>query len=300
MSVLRIVEPGLRSTVQDGGRTFYLRSAVPSAGPADPFAFEAAQRLVGNTAADAAVEVVGAPFRFTLDAPRLIAVTGRDVHVRTRGPVRGWTSIFVRADEEVVVEGSAHARFAYVAVSGGLALEPVLGSRSTYLPAAIGPLPRPLAAGDALSLGPARRGADDAGRQTRAPDRRAVRAMRGPHARRIANADAFFGRLPFRVSEESDRMGLRLRGPALEAGGGEILSCGVLPGAVQVPHAGDPIVLLADGQTTGGYAVVATVIRADLGAVAQAAPGEDLSFYEVDRDAALAALREVRRWLDAI
>jgi biotin-dependent carboxylase-like uncharacterized protein len=299
VSVLRVIEPGFRSTVQDGGRMGHLRSAIPPAGPADAVAFEAAQRLVGNTAADAAIEIVGTPFRSSVDAPRLLAVTGRDVSVRTRGAVEGWTAVFVRGGEEVTVEGTERTRFAYLAVSGGVALDGVLGSRATYLPAAIGPLARPLAAGDVLPLGPARRGAEAAGRTALRSDDREILVLRGPHADRFADAAAFF-RGTYRVSERSDRMGARLEGPRLGTGGAEILSIGVLAGAVQVPHGGDPIVLLADHQTTGGYPVIAKVIDADLGRVAQAVPGEELSFYEVDRDAAVEALRLLRGWLDTL
>jgi biotin-dependent carboxylase-like uncharacterized protein len=297
---LRVIDPGLRSTVQDAGRFGHWRSAVPQAGPADPLAFQAALRLVGNDPLDAGIEVVGATFRFTLEAPRLIAVTGRDVTVRTRGAVPGWTTVFVRAGEEVVIRGGERSRFSYLAVSGGIAVPPVLGSRATYVAAGIGALPRALAAGDELPLGPARRGADAAGRSAPRSDERGIRVMRGPHAARIAGADALFGGAPYRVTDSSDRMGVRLDGPKLDGGGLELLSLGVLPGAVQVPHGGDPIVLLADGQTTGGYPVVANVAAADLGRVAQAVPGETLSFYEVDREAALEALRAARRWLERL
>jgi len=294
---ITILAAGLRSTIQDRGRTAHLRGAIPQAGPADPVAFEAAQRLVGNDVTDAAIEIVGTPFRFTLDAPRLVAATGRDVRLHTRGPIAGWTAVFVRAGEEITVEGTDRTRFAYLALSGGIALPPVLGSRATYLPAAIGPLPRPLASGDQLPLGSPRRGAESAGRTAVRSDGPDILVTRGPHADRIRGADAFLGRCPYRVSERSDRMGVRLEGPSLDAGGTEILSLGVLPGAVQVPHGGQPIVLLADGQTTGGYPVVATVIAADLGRVAQAVPGDTLTFYEVDREEALEALRALRGWL---
>lgn len=300
MTTLRVLEPGFRSTIQDAGRVGHLRSAIPPAGPADPIAFEAAQRLVGNDVRDAAIEIVGTPFRIAFGAPRLVAVTGRDVWLRTRGRIEGWTSVFVRAGEEVTVEGSARTRFAYLAVSGGIAVPPVLGSRATYLPAAIGPVPRPLAAGDDLPIGAARRGADAAGRTAFRSDDRDILVLRGPHADRVRGADAILRGAPYRVSERSDRMGLRLEGPALESSGAEVLSLGVLAGAVQVAHGGDPIVLLADHQTTGGYPVVASVIQADIGRVAQAAPGETLSFYEVDREAAVEALRAVRRWLETL
>lgn len=294
---LRVIEAGLRSTVQDAGRFDHWRSAVPQAGPADPLAFQAALRLVGGDPLDAGIEVVGAAFRFTLDVPRLIAVTGRDVTVRTRGAVPGWTSVFVRAGEEVTIRAGARTRFAYLAVSGGIAVDPVLGSRATYVPAAIGPVPRPLAAGDALPLGPARRGVEAAGRTAARPEDARIRVVRGPHAERVGGAAALLRGAPYVVSEQSDRMGVRLEGPHLDPGAAEILSIGVVPGAVQVPHGGQPIVLLADGQTTGGYPVAAVVASADLGRVAQAVPGETLSFYEVERREALGALRDVRAWL---
>jgi biotin-dependent carboxylase-like uncharacterized protein len=300
MSAITIVEAGFRSTLQDAGRGGHLRRAIPQAGPADPVAFDVAQRLVGNDVRDAAIEIVGLPFRFALDTPRLVAVTGRDMRLRTRGPIAGWTSAFVRAGEEVTVEGGDRSRFAYLAVAGGIAVDPMLGSRSTYLPAAIGPVPRTLAAGDTLPLGTPRRGADAAGRTAIRSDDGRILVLRGPHADRVAGADALLGGRPYRVTERSDRMGVRLEGPPLDPGPDEILSIGVMPGAVQVPRGGEPIVLLADAQTTGGYPVVATVVAAHIGRVAQAVPGETLSFYEVDRAAAVEALRAMRRWIGSI
>lgn len=279
---MRIVLPGLRSTVQDHGR-MAARSGVPTSGPADPAAFRAALDLAGCGPDSAAVEIIGLPFAFVCDDRRIVAATGRDVRLRTRGRVPGWTSVLARAGEEIVVEGSPATRYAYVAVSGGLALDLVLGSRSTYLPAALGPLPRPLAAGDALPLGPSTVGPDAAGRRIATPDyRRTVRAIAGPHDARFEGRDieTFFAGA-HEVLVESDRMGVRLGGTDLHAREGELLSCGIVAGAVQVPRGGAPIVLLADHQTTGGYPIIATVTQADLGIVAQAAPGEDLRFSRV-------------------
>jgi allophanate hydrolase subunit 2 len=127
----------------------------------------------------------------------------------------------------------------------------------------------------------------------------AVAVLRGPHADRFADPLTFLSGT-YRVSDRSDRAGVRLSGPELSTSGGEILSYGLLPGAVQVPRGGEPIVALADAGTTGGYPVIAVVCAADIGTVAQAIPGESLSFYEVDRAAALESLRAVRRWLDAV
>jgi biotin-dependent carboxylase-like uncharacterized protein len=281
--MMRIVSAGLRATIQDRGRTGHVRDGIPPAGPADPVAFAAALELTGCEPADAAIEVVGLPFAFTCDDRRIVAATGRDVRVRTRGRVPGWTSVLARAGEEVVVEGSAVTRFAYVSVSGGFTLPPVLGSRATYLPAALGPMPRPLVAGDELPLGGANAGVEAAGRRLAPPAYGgAARAVAGPHDARFTaeTVVAFFG-AAFVVLPESDRMGVRLSGAALAAATEELLTCGIVAGAVQVPRGGSPIVLLADHQTTGGYPIIATVVQADLGLVAQAAPGEYLRFERV-------------------
>ena len=281
--MMRIVVAGLRATIQDRGRPGHVREGIPPSGPADPIAFAAALSLAGCADDDAAIEVMGLPFTFTCDDRRIVAAAGRDVRLRTRARLPGWTSVLARAGEEVTVEGSAATRFAYVAVNGGIALPRVLGSRSTYLPAALGALPRPLAPGDVLPLGPSSAGMEAAGRRLRPPDyRRAVRAVAGPHDARFSDegVTAFFS-ASFAVSPESDRMGVRLTGVPLAAPSGELLSCGILAGAVQVPPGGTPIVLLADHQTTGGYPIIATVVLADLGIVAQAAPGEYLRFERV-------------------
>jgi antagonist of KipI len=280
---MRVGRPGLRSTVQDRGRTGHVRDGIPPAGPADPIAFAAALELAGCAPDDAGIEIVGLPFAFTCDDRRIVAATGRDVRIRTRGRVPGWTSVLARAGEEVVVEGSALTRFAYLAVSGGLDLPRVLGSRSTYLPAALGPLDRALAAGDTLPLGRSTAGVDSAGHRVEPPGYgRAVRAVAGPHDLRFPDetVKAFFGGA-FLVHPDSDRMGVRLSGVPLVPPDGELLTCGIVAGAVQVPRGGAPIVLLADHQTTGGYPILATVVHADLGIVAQSGPGEYLRFERV-------------------
>ena len=290
---MRIMRPGLRATVQDRGRSGGARDGIPPSGPADPYAFAAALRLAGCAPDDAAIEAVGLPFAFRCDDRRIVTATGRDVHVRTRGGrVPGWTSVLVRPGEEVVVEGSDRTRYAYIAVSGGLALGSVLGSRATYLPAALGPLPRPLVAGDELPLGASGAGMEAAGKRS-APSTygASVRAIAGPHDGRFpaGSLERFFGSA-FTVLPESDRMGVRLAGPAIGPADGELLTCGIVAGAIQVPRGGAPILLLADHQTTGGYPIVATVIEADLGIAAQAAPGETLRFERVTPEDAARSL----------
>lgn len=297
--MIHISDAGLRSTVQDRGRFGHLRSGVPPAGPADPFALAAANALVGNASDAAGIEVIGTPFRFRCGDARVVAVTGRDASLATRTRLPGWVSVFVRAGQVVTVHVGAKTRYAYLAISGGVATASVLGSRATYLPAGLGVL---LRAGDALPLGDSDAGAEDAARRVEATtyDER-VRAISGPHEGRFdGDAIARFFAATFDVEPASDRQGVRLGGVPIGPRPGELQSCGVIAGAVQVPRGGAPIVLLADHGTTGGYPVIATVIAADLGKVAQRAPGETLRFYRVEPDEALDALRAERRALDGV
>jgi len=281
--LIRIGDAGIRSTVQDTGRTGQLRCGIPPAGPADPVAFAAACALAGLGPDAAAIEVVGLPFSFRCDDLRIVAVTGRDVRVRSRTRLPSWAAVVVRRGDEVVVEGSAMTRYAYIAFSGGIALAPVMGSRATYLPSAIGAWPAALAAGDALPLGDGRVPIERAGTRLDPPEYGApVRAVPGPHEDRFgAEAREGLFAAPFIVSTQSDRMGTRLVGRRIQALAGELLTCGIVAGAIQVPRGGEPIVLLADHQTTGGYPIVATVVSADLGLVAQRAPGEPLQLVRV-------------------
>ena len=298
--MIRIEATALRATVQDRGRFGHLREGVPPSGPADPAAFAAAQALVGNDADAAAIEIVGEAFTFRCDDRRLVAVTGRDVALRGRDLVPGWTATFARPGETFTVRCGERSRFAYLAVYGGIATETILGSRSTYLPAGLG---RALRAGEGLPLGISRVDVERAGRFAVSPDYDTgqIRAITGPHAQRFTGeAHSLFFRSEFRVEPASDRMGTRLSGPRIAARDGEILTTGVVAGAVQIPSGGAPIVLLAEHQATGGYPVIATVITADLGLVGQRRPGEALRFTRVDRDLAVAALRDARAALEAI
>ena len=299
--MMRIEATGLRATVQDRGRFGHLREGIPPSGPADPAAFAAAQALVGNDASDAAaIEIVGGPFAFRCEDRRIVAVTGRDVALRGRDLVPGWTAAFARPGETYSVICGEGSRFAYLAVSGGFATETILGSRAAYLPAGIG---RPLRAGEVLPLGIARVDMDRAGHSAVSPDYDTgqIRAITGPHAQRFTDeAHSLFFQAEFRVEPASDRMGTRLSGPQIVAREGEILTTGVVVGAVQIPSGGTPIVLLAEHQATGGYPVIATVVSADLGLVAQRLPGERLRFVRADRDRAVEALRDARAALEAI
>jgi len=300
--MIRVLACGPLATLQDAGRTGHLRSGVPVGGPVDPFAFTAALALAGCADDACAIELPSLPFTFTLEDRRVVAVAGPGVSLRADAAVPGWTAAVVRAGRPVTVIGDATTRFAYLAVAGGITVAPWLGSRATHLGFALGSIPRPLRAGDLLPLGKAA-SASRAGRALEpASYAGAVRAIRGPHTDRFdaATLHSFYSS-EFAVEPSSDRTGTRLAGPRLAAAGsGEIRSAGMVAGAVQVPPGGAPIVLLADHQTTGGYPVIATVIAADLGRVAQASPGDRIRFAEVDRDEAVRALAAQRAAVEAV
>jgi allophanate hydrolase len=290
--MIHIEVAGFGSTVQDLGRTGNLREGVPVSGPADPVAFRAAQSLVGNSATDAAIEAIGLPFTFRCDSSRLLAVTGREVSVTVRDRLAGWTAVFVRAGDLVRVTGTERSRYTYIAVSGGIASEAILGSRAAYPRIGFG---RALQAGDTLAIGEPRGGAEEAGASLQFSYGERVGAIAGPHVDRFEDATMtrFFSE-PFTLSAQSDRQGARLDGVAVAPKGGELLSCGVVTGAVQVPRGGQPIVALADHGTAGGYPIIATVIGADIGQIAQRAPGEPVRFYRVEREDALERDRAAR------
>lgn len=282
--MIHIETAGLASTVQDHGRLAHVLDGVPVSGPADPFAFRAAQHLVGNRFDDALIEVVGLPFAFRCETSRVIAVTGRDVTVTARDRVPSWTALFVRGGEVVRVTGTERSRYTYVAVSGGITSERILGSRSAYPRVGIGRALRP---GDALPLGAPRRSAEDAGQRIAFAYGERVGVVVGPHVEWFdaAQYERLFAST-FVMSAQSDRQGARLDGVAIAPKGGELLSCGVVTGAIQVPRGGQVIVALADHGTTGGYPIIATVTDADVGLVAQRAAGESLRFYRVEREEA--------------
>jgi len=149
--VIRISESAVRSTMQDRGRFGHHRSGVPPSGAADPFALAAANALVGNADDAAGIEIIGTTFRFSCDDARVVAAAGRDVSLATSSRLPGWSSVFVRAGQTVTVHAGERTRFAYLAVSGGVATTQMLGSRATYLPAGLG---APLRAGDHVRFVP--------------------------------------------------------------------------------------------------------------------------------------------------
>ncbi len=287
---MKIFRAGMMTTVQDAGRTGFRASGVPLSGPMDPFALRVANMLAGNPEDMAALEI-------TLSGPEI--EFARDVRIAICGAefsgLPSWRPLLARAGERVRFGECRKGCRAYLAVAGGISVPQVLGSRSTYLRGGIGGFHgRALRDGDILE-----EGSDPA---APAPRRLEVSFFVSPSLMpaysasptirvvRGAQAGEFFEALcagQFQVTARSDRMGLRLGGGAIgRHPGGELASSAVAPGTIQVPPDGQPIVLMADAQSIGGYPQVAHVITVDLPMLAQLRPVDALRFREVPLDEA--------------
>ncbi|GAC1598367.1 MAG: 5-oxoprolinase subunit PxpC [Hymenobacter sp.] len=319
---LHITRPGLLTTVQDLGRFGYQKDGILVSGAMDATALRVANLLVGNSEGTAGLEItlLGPKLRF--ETTHLIALTGGNLSPTLNSQPAGMNRpIWVTAGTELAFGAPIAGSRAYLAVSGGLALAPVLGSQSTYLRAGFGGLHgRALQAGDDLptagttaagqQLGQAvaalaANAAWAAARWTPGPElcprpgpNPIVYAIRGPEYDQFSpQSQRHFWQAPFTLTTEADRMGYRLHGPVLDRQTDtELLSSAVTFGTVQVPAGGQPIVLMADRQTTGGYPRLAQVITASFSALAQARPGQTVRFQEVSlADAQALYLAQERR-----
>src|SRR5437868_184990 len=305
--VLRVVAPGLFTTIQDLGRPHAIAAGVPSGGAMDRFAHSAANLLVGNDVSAATLECTLFGPTMAVDSACLVAITGADFQPHVNGAaVSMWTAIALAEGDELAFGRRHELARAYIAVAGGIAGDRWLGSVSTNLMVGRGGMHgRPLRAGDSISTGEQWRPAE-AGRRldaSRLPpyDDRTLHAIPGPHIGRLAAParEALFGST-FTIAIDSNRMGYRLEGTTLDAAGDELLSFGVVAGVVQLPSGGRPILLMADHQTAGGYPAIATVASASLPVAAQMAPGDELRFAETSIETALAMRASQRAALDSI
>jgi antagonist of KipI len=317
MPVIRVMEPGMFTTVQDLGREGYGEMGVSPSGAADALSLRIGNRLVGNGEGAAGLEMtlVGGTFEFS--EPGTLALTGADFGAWLDDvPVEMWRSCEVRAGQTLRMEGTRDGARGYLCVRGGIAVAEVMGSASTHVLSGMGGFAgRVLRRGDVLQIG-GQAGAEQpfarsalgkappqqrlAGRILSTAGRKLVRARKklrvtvgpqsdwfGPAAPRRFYGDAY------RVTEESNRMGLRLAGPVVEKlPRGEMISEGVASGAIQVPESGMPIILFVEQQTTGGYPKIANVISADFHSLGQLRPRDEISFELVDWEMARALLRE--------
>jgi biotin-dependent carboxylase-like uncharacterized protein len=307
--VLRVIKPGIFTTIQDLGRPNAISSGVPPGGAMDRFAHRAANLLVGNDEGAATLECTLRGPDLEVLASCLVAITGADMAIHVNGrPEPMWTGMFLRAGDQISFEARRSGARAYIAVGGGMAGDRWLGSLSTYLLAGRGGMHgRQLLARDVIEV---------AGRATTTPAvsgrhlphnlrpdyaDHSLAAIPGPHVKRLSaeGRKLLFGS-PFKVSRDADRMGYRLEGPGLDPSGDELLSFGLAAGAIQLPRSGQPILLMADHQTAGGYPVVATLVSAAMPTAAQLLPGDELSFKETSVDAALRMRAAQREALDSL
>lgn len=291
-AALTVVAPGSHTTVQDFGRFGYQRLGVPVSGALDGESLRLANTLVGNPRTAAGLEILyrGPTLEVAADSARIaLGGFGAMIHVLDGEPARigAWRSLVLGRGQRFRIDVDGTVSCCYLAVAGGFALDACLGSLSTYTRAGFGGFRgRALAAGDELPL------VLDA-----APDGRDLRLPRPPENSperplRITwgvQRDHFTGESlerfvaePFTILPEADRMGYRIAGPGLDhRGSHDIVSDGIATGAIQVPGTGQPIILLADHQTTGGYPKIATVISADLAALGRRRPGHEIRFAAV-------------------
>ena len=269
MNELEVLAAGPLTSVQDRGRRGWAHIGVPPSGAVDPLALERGNRLVGNDQGAAALEATLTGPRLRFHSPALVALTG----AISRGPFE------VGAGEVLEVGACRDGVRVYVSVRGGIDVEPVLGSRSTDLMSGLGP--PPLADGDVISIGPEPRDQPQAEDLPPAPvEEPVLRVLPGPRDDWFdPSALEALAAGPWQVGLSSNRIGVRLEGPPLErVRHDELLSEGLVTGAMQVPPSGQPILLLNDHPTTGGYPVLGVVHTDDLPLAGQLQPGRRLRF----------------------
>lgn len=324
--MIEIIRAGTLATVQDLGRTGHRHCGVCTAGALDTVALQVANRLVGNVCGAAALELTVGPVMLRFPRASRIALTGADFHATLDDqPVYAWRSLPVRAGQTLTLRAPTIGMRGYLAIAGGIDVMPMLGSRSTDLGAHFGGLAgRALKDGDRLPVTPLPAGARSGAFSPQAPafgvkppswcalgyvdqvaphrvgaTAVAVRIIPGPEYDCFSKqAHAAFWDGDWSVTPNSNRMGFRLVGPVLEREKPiELLSHGVLPGTIQVPPNGQPIVLMSDAQTTGGYPRFGSVISADLWLLAQARLNQRVRFVQCSLEQARNAHTEITKYL---
>jgi biotin-dependent carboxylase-like uncharacterized protein len=307
--VIETMKPGLFTLLQDEGRWGYQAYGMPVAGAMDRYSYRVANLLAGNRRGAAALEMTmeGGTFKFSRKC--LVALSGADMRARVNGlEVPNWSAFYVPAGGVLSFNSALTGCRTYLTVHGGFEVPPVLGSRSTYTRANVGGLDgRPLEEGDVLFTG------QDVFSGTvplslpeqflrRHDQEITLRVILGPQDDMFTSAGArTFLEGAYTISPEADRMGYRLDGPKIgHVGKADIISDALPLGAVQVPAHGMPIVMMADRQTTGGYAKIATVIGPDLSLLAQGKPGDAVRFSRCSDEEAVEALRREERCYEEI
>ena len=307
-AAFRVEAPGLLTTIQDLGRPRHRFAGVAPGGAMDRFAASAANLLAGNEEGAPLLEATVAGPVLVAEQPLRAAVAGGDFAVRLNGDeIPNWCSFDLRAGDKLDLrERRAGARCYLALAGGGFGADRWLGSAATYLLVGRGGFAgRPLRTGDVLEAAGAPAGSaplESLAESLRPDYTHELTAIEGPQLRNLLpeSRKRLFKQM-FHVKHQADRMAYRLEAePPLEMRPADLLSFGVAPGCVQVPPSGEPILLMADHQTAGGYPVVATVARASLPAAAQLLPGHEVGFRRVTVEAAVAEWRRLRLALETL
>jgi biotin-dependent carboxylase-like uncharacterized protein len=300
MTDITVLAPGGYTTVQDRGRIGFQNMGIPVSGVLDAVAFTLANLLVGNPENAAVLELTVTGPSLEIHREMEIALTGADMGLRVNDtPREQWRSIRVRPGDRVSIGQVRSGCRAYLAVTGGIQVPRVMGSRATYVGGRIGGFQgRPLRKEDLLDIGESplltRERVIPGDLVPAYPSKALIRAIPGPQADFFdAGHEILFGS-EWMVTAKADRMGYRLMGPPVpirQGMPGSIVSEPSMPGSIQIPADEQPIVLLVE-QTVGGYAKIATIISSDIARVAQTTPGDTLVFESVDLDTSHAIFRE--------
>lgn len=309
--MIEVMEGGFFTTVQDSGRFGYRHAGVPVGGAMDAWAYRLANALVGNHGDEAVLEATMAGPTIRFHAETVIAICGGEFSCALNGqPLALWKPAAVKPGDVLEIGACRVGWRAYMAVAGGIDVSPVMGSRSTYVPAQLGGVSgRPLRRGDVLKIGtaalifpskPLHWGLSRLASRYIGGKTKTVRAVPGPEYDEFTpdSRTQLFAAF-YEVTPQSDRIGYRLSGPTLAlVREREMVSEAVVFGTVQVPSSGQPIVLMADSQTTGGYPRIAQVAAVDLPLLAQARPGDRIQFRPIAPEEAVRLYIEQQRRLD--
>ncbi len=308
---LRVLAPGFLTSLQDAGRPGFAAMGVGASGAFDTPALRLANALCGNPANACGLEITLIGPRLRFDRDSLIAVTGAPIPFLVDDqPAPMWSPVPIRAGSSIRLGTIRQGCRSYLAIHGGIALPPVLDSRSSDLNTALGPLEgRALQIGDDLPIGrydrlpmPAGRWSLDASHWFCANPDRPLRLLPGSQRGMLtaASVEALFSRT-FTVATDSNRVGLRLSGPTLEwRAPVEMTSEGSVPGVLQLPPSGQPIAFGPEAPVSGGYPRIGQVAMVDLPRLAQARPGDRLGFVPIGFDEALSALQRREQALERL
>lgn len=304
---MTILSPGPLSTIQDVGRFGAMGMGFSPGGVMDSRSMQLANLLVGNAAGVGVVEMTMAGLTARFDCDCVIALTGADMCARLEEQmVKRYQAISVHAGDTLRMQTAQHGMRAYLAVAGGFDLPTVMGSMSTNLKCRLGGFHgRKLQRGDVLPLNQSL-SLNEPGKRLPIPEEYPeevkLRVLLGPQEDAFTRQGLFtFLNETYTVTDQADRMGIRLSGAKIDSKSGvDIISDGIATGSIQIPASGTPIIMMADRQTTGGYAKIATVISADLPIAAQVRPGTRIRFAQVSEQEAVRlrreAVRQMRQW----